>query len=262
MAPRGFDHFMVQLEAGRNLKLNRLSPAERLAWLLGVLPIAAKAPLRGSFMIGSLPAEAEDVAAQASVPKSVASSMLGKVRELGMLEHDDDIGAEWVHDFEEHNPEPKRDSTAAKRAKAYRDRQKAKRDEGGASPPPSPVTAPSRRDDAVRHGTVTPPEVEEEEKNTPQPPPEGEWTSPPVRPIGGRKRDLARYDEQLVEFAVWLLPDHPDPDRREAVRAAVGWVSSRPDHLQFTVNNVRIAALNVLTTGTCVGAPPRAVEAA
>jgi hypothetical protein len=56
----------------------------------------------------------------------VQESALEVFRAAGLLEHDEDLGGEWVHDFEEWNPEPKR-RTNADRQKRYRDRQKASR---------------------------------------------------------------------------------------------------------------------------------------
>lgn len=159
---RAFDRFMVDVEVGRNLKLGRLKPAERWVYVAGVLPIAAKSEVRGAMLVGSTPATDGDIARQADVPLATARAALRHLRELGMLDRDDALGTEWVHDFEEYNPEPKQDRTAKDRAKRYRERQAAKRD----------VTPASRRDDrdanGVRHGTVTPPEVEggKEEEGT------------------------------------------------------------------------------------------------
>jgi hypothetical protein len=208
---------MLHTEAGRNLKLGRLTPAERCAWTYGVLAIAAKAQARGAFMVGDMPAVAEDVALQANVPKPVAAATLRKLRAMGMLEQDDELGAEWVHDFEEHNPEPKKDGTAKERAKRYRDRQKAKRN--GAPAPP--VTAPSHRDERCANGTVTPPEGEGEEKNTPLPP-EGELPELPVKPTGTRKTGIARFDEEVRVYAAARFPDLDEPEGSQLVRAAIG----------------------------------------
>jgi hypothetical protein len=151
---KGFNYFMVHVEAGRHLRLGVLTPAERCAWTHGVLAIAAKAEMRGAFMVAERPATASDVALQANVPERVAASMLRKARETRLLEHDSEIGADWVRDFEQHNPEPKADATAAKRAREYRARQKAARDASRS------VTRDGRDD----HGAITPPEVEGEEE--------------------------------------------------------------------------------------------------
>jgi len=149
---RGYDYFMVHVEAGRHLKLGRMTPAERCAWTHGVLAIAAKSKVRGAFMVTDAAATADDVALQANVPKKVAVAMLKKARESRLLEHDDALGAEWVHDFDEHNPEPKRDETSAERSRRYRDRQRSNR-----------VTSRTvTRDARDGDGIDTPPEEEGE----------------------------------------------------------------------------------------------------
>lgn len=156
-----FDRIMVHTEIAHHLKLRRLTDAEKWAFVAGVLPIAGKADLRGALLIGSTPADAEDVAHQARVSVKVARGCLDKLRAVGMLEFDEDIAGEWVHDFDQWNPEPKRDGTAAKRAREYRERQKAKR----SSHHPSRVTSRvTDRDVTARHA----PEVEGEEEGEEQ----------------------------------------------------------------------------------------------
>lgn len=117
---KGYSYFMVHVDAGRHLKLGHMSPAERCAWTLGVLAIAAKARDRGTFTVGDRPADAADVALQANVPKAVATSTLKKARSGGLLVIED--GIEVVHDFNEHNPAPKftSDVTAARRQALHR----------------------------------------------------------------------------------------------------------------------------------------------
>jgi hypothetical protein len=155
---RGFSHVMVHHDAGRNFKVVRLTAAEKCAWVFGVLPIAGKARMRGAFMVGERAATAEDVAAQSGESKRTAVSLLSKMRALGMLELDPEIGAEWIHDFEEHNPEPKVDATTRERSKRYRERQKSKRHADSVTG----ATESSRRDGRDDHGGDTPPEVEGE----------------------------------------------------------------------------------------------------
>lgn len=162
MTPRKyFDRFMVDNEVGRNLKLMRLTDAEFRAFLCGVLPIASKADTRGAFMVGAAPATAEDVAHQSlKTSAKVAESCLRKLREMRMLEFDDALGGEWVHDFDEYNPTPKQDPTNAKRQAEWRARnaannggRNAKRDGGSGS----------------HNEAVTPPEVRStEDPPTPQ----------------------------------------------------------------------------------------------
>lgn len=160
MTPRKFDRFMVDIEAGRNLKLGRLSDSERLAFILGVLPIAAKSPIRGRLLIGDIRAEPRDVALQASVSERAATSAMRKLRELGVLLHDDEFECETVHDFPDWNPPPKADSTAAERQARRRAKLREIRDRHAA------VTLASRRDTRDDHEAVTPPEVEGEVEGT------------------------------------------------------------------------------------------------
>lgn len=153
MSTKSFEHFMMHVANGRNGKLARFSDAQFRALVQGVLPIAAEATIRGTFMIGDTPATAEDVAFKApKVSKRVAQSAIELMRSLGMLEFDDEISGEWVHDWHEHNPAPKTDRTATERQRRKREKERASR----------PVTAASRRDVTVGHGDVTPTEKEKE----------------------------------------------------------------------------------------------------
>lgn len=152
MSPRkGFDRVMVHHDLASNLKLIDFTDSEVKAFVLGVLPIASMADMRGAFTVGKAPATAAHVAEQARVTKRVGTSTIAKLRDVGILELHDD-GVEWVHDFHEYNPAPKVDDTSAERAKKYRESQKAKRD----------ASRPVTRDVTPRHGTVTPTKVEGE----------------------------------------------------------------------------------------------------
>lgn len=146
MSRRVFPAFMVDTEIGGNLKLIGLTDSEFRAHVAGVLPIAAKSQIRGRLLIGDLPASADHVAAQARVKPAVARSALKKLRDVGVVVHDSEFGCERVHEFEDWNPAPKTDRTAAERQQRRRDRLRAERDDHAS------VTAASRRD---RHG-VTP----------------------------------------------------------------------------------------------------------
>lgn len=193
MSPRAFDRVMVHIEIAHHLKLRKLTNAEWKAFLLGVLPIAAKSDIRGALMVGREPATADDIAHQARVSTRVARGALSKLHAVGMLDHDEDLGADWVHDFDEWNPEPKADSTAAERAARYRQKQKAKRDGNGSS------RRASRRDARDDHGNVTPPEVEGEEK------------TPPTPVTGGvTDKDFDEAKERLASEADSLPDDLPE----------------------------------------------------
>lgn len=159
MSRRGFDRFMIDLEIGRNLKLRPLTDGEWRAFVAGVLPIAAKSPIRGCLLIGDRRAEPDDVAAQAGVKLPAARSALRKLRQVSIVFHDNEFDCDRVHDFEDWNPAPKKDATAAERQARRRSRLKAERDDRDADRDVTPV---SRRD--TRDGHTT--EVEEEGKRT------------------------------------------------------------------------------------------------
>lgn len=120
---RPFDRFMVANNNGHNLKLSRFTDAEFRALIQGVLPIASQATPRGAFKVGDVPATAEDITFLApKVSLRTATATIKKMRELGMLEQDDEIAGEWVHDWDKLNPAPKSDPTNSKRQAAYRAR--------------------------------------------------------------------------------------------------------------------------------------------
>lgn len=153
---RKFDRFMVATDNGHNLKLARFTDGEFRALVQGVWPIAAKADPRGAFMIGQTPATADDIVFLApKVSRRTAAACIAKMRELGMLEHDDELGGEWVHDWDIVNPAPKTDKTNADRQRRFRERRNG-------------VTQTVT--DGVSNGAVTPPEVEGEVEDPPSPP--------------------------------------------------------------------------------------------
>ena len=80
---------------------------------------------------------------------------MGKLREVGVLVEDPEFDCERVHDWDEYNPAPKRDTTAAERQRRRRDKLRDQRDTRDGH---APVTHLSRRDTR----DVTPPEVEGE----------------------------------------------------------------------------------------------------
>ena len=71
MAARKFDRYMVVIGAGRNRKFARFTDSERCAHFLGVLAIAAQAPVRGYLLVENDEAGAEEVAEEAGVSKRV-----------------------------------------------------------------------------------------------------------------------------------------------------------------------------------------------
>jgi hypothetical protein len=103
---RGYDSFLVTANLGANRKVRRLTPAERWCAVHGVWAIAAESPHRGQLWIADgVAATEKDYAELAGVSIAVAKSTVRKMRELGMLEPGD--GAEYVHDWDQHQREPK-----------------------------------------------------------------------------------------------------------------------------------------------------------
>jgi hypothetical protein len=131
MSRRKFDRYMVQIGAGRNNKFVRFTDSERCAHFLGVLSIAASSPIRGCLLIGNDQATDAEIANEAGVTRQVAASALSKLKTKGILEFDAEVNAWRVHDWEDMNPEPKHDPTAAKRMVEYRDRRRNGARNGG-----------------------------------------------------------------------------------------------------------------------------------
>lgn len=127
MSPRKFDRFMVDVEIAGNLKLVKLTDAEWRCHVSGVLPIAAKSPIRGCMLVGDENATEEHVAHQARKSVGIARSTMRKLRSVGILYHDEEYGCERVHDFEDWNPAPKQDATNAERQRRFRERRNAAR---------------------------------------------------------------------------------------------------------------------------------------
>lgn len=250
---RKFNRFMVTVDASARPKVKRLKRAGkevRWAWFHGVLPIAAEAPMRGFFMVGDLPADESDVAEVADVTIVEARKALETGRSLGMLYLDDEVGFERVHDWDEINPAPKVDATAAERARRYRERHAASRRD---------VTPASRRDSAVTdrdaNGAVTPPEVEVEVEVPRTPPEGGRVVTFARRPVPADRLALAErlltaFNKQAgtghgaftgrgnpsesLKRILSALADHPDVTEEQwnaaiAWRFKEPWWSGRPD---------------------------------
>lgn len=145
-----FDRFMVDIHIGANLKLHRLTPPERWCYVAGVFSIAAQAPIRGCLVIGDEDARPEDYAQRANVTKAVAATTLDKLRALGMIEIDPELGCERVHDWDEYQPKPKTDRTNADRQRRWKDRN------GGSN----------GTSNAVTNGLVTPGREEKRREDT------------------------------------------------------------------------------------------------
>jgi hypothetical protein len=152
---------MVMVELASNAKVGRLTDPEFRCMVTGVWALAAKAPIRGCLLVGELEAEPADVARQGRCSLPVAKRTMEKMRQLGMLEHDEGLGCERVHDWDEINPPPKTDNTAAERQARRRARLKAERDLAVTS---GSVTPLSRRDTRDGHADEVEVEVELEEE--------------------------------------------------------------------------------------------------
>jgi N-terminal phage replisome organiser (Phage_rep_org_N) len=147
MSRRGFDSMLVEIKLGGNRKFRRLSPPERWCAVFGVWAIAAQSPVRGTLLIAEgVAAVDEDFAAEADVTVAVARSTLAKMRELRMLEQDED-GVECVHDWDKHQPEPRPSETPEERRRRKREQRERERSPAGYDD----VT----RDSAEGHDDVT-----------------------------------------------------------------------------------------------------------
>lgn len=156
---RKFDKYFVVLGAGTNGKFAHLNDAEFRAHIVGVLAIAATASIRGCLLVGELEAEPCHVATIAGVKEKDAETCLAKLKAVGVLIRDDDLGCWRVHDWEEVNPPPKTDNTANERQQRRRAKIAAELERVTVE-----VTAMSRCDDRDDHADVTAPEVEGEEE--------------------------------------------------------------------------------------------------
>ena len=151
----GFDSILVRVEIGGSRKLRRFTPAERWCVVAGVWALAAKAPLRGYLLIAEgIAVEPADIAEQAGVTPAIARSTLAKLRDLGMLEHDDEHGAEFVHDWHNHQPEPKASETPTEWRERKR-RQRARKAESHTDVPrDSHTDVPPLREEKEREGNT------------------------------------------------------------------------------------------------------------
>lgn len=123
MARRQYDRLLVATKIGTNRKIRRLRPDQRWTHVAGVLALAAESPIPGHLLIAEgVPVDPSDVAEHASVSESVAAKTMDALRDLGVLKYDAEARCEYVHDWDEWNPAPKSDPTAARRMREYRER--------------------------------------------------------------------------------------------------------------------------------------------
>ena len=122
MTQRAFNSYMVQIGMGTHPKFARLTDGEFRAHVVGVLAVAAMSPVRGSLLVGEIPAEPVDVAATAGVSEKVARSAMEKLQAVGVLEQDEEHGCLRVHDWGDINPAPRNDPSNAERQRRHRER--------------------------------------------------------------------------------------------------------------------------------------------
>jgi len=124
MAPRKFDRYMVHVAMGSHPKLGGLSDSEYRAHISGVLAVAAVAPIRGCLLVGELDAEPVHIAKAAGVTVRVARVTMEKLEALGILYRDGELGCLRVHDWDDLNPEPRKDDTNVDRQRRFRERRR------------------------------------------------------------------------------------------------------------------------------------------
>lgn len=202
--PDGYDAILVEAKLAANKKFRRLPPAERWCVVFGVWAIAAQSPVRGYlFLTETEPAREDDYAAEANVTIAVARSTVKKMRSLGMIEHDPEMGAEYVHDWHKHQPEPKPSDSKA----AWKERKRAERER-------KRTQAESR----VGHDNVTR-DVTLKVTDNHAPLSKRKEKNPPNPPRGNRKKDQEAYEQELEEWATSEFPDVP-------TKAAIGYTKA------------------------------------
>lgn len=190
-----FDSIMVRVEIGGNRKFARFTPEERWCIVAGVWSLAAKSPVRGYLLIAdSVPVEVDDVAAQAEVKAIIAKKTLEKMRRLGMLEMDEELGAEHVHDWHLHQKDPKPSETRESwRERQKRSRERKREDVTANVTRDSHAVTPPGESHPQTGGDVTPLKRREEKvrEDTPQ------------TPQGGDARATDRSMLVVELFAYW-----------------------------------------------------------
>jgi hypothetical protein len=146
MARGKFDHFMIDVHIGSNRKIRRLTIAERWCHVAGVLALAAQAPIRGRLLVGDEEATPQDYAELAGVSANVARSAVQKLRGVGVIVPDEEYGCERIHDWDDSNPDPRRDPTAADRQHRYRERRKHRNGVTDVTHPQAVTVTPGREE--------------------------------------------------------------------------------------------------------------------
>jgi hypothetical protein len=222
-----FDAFLVFNTVGTHRKFRRLTPPERWCAIAGVWAIASMSPIRGYLLISrGVQATDDDFAEQAGVSIPVARSCLRKMRGLGLVEHDEELDAEHVHDWHEHQPERRvkpSDSTEAWRERKRR--QRARDNAGDVTPSHANVPRDMSRPKSRGHAPEVEGEVERELKNPPSPP-----------ASGGRRRDRDRFAGLM---AAWREAAVASDAEHERWRTAL---ESTPDHVRGSLQHLHAHA--------------------
>lgn len=200
MSPRAFDRMMIEVEIGGNAKIGRLSDAQFRCLLTGVWALAAKAMPRGYLVVADEPATAHDVAHQAHCTPAVARKTLELLRSMEMIEMDDQLGVEFVHDWWSINPDPKPDPTNAERQRRFKAKRAVLHTGGSNALGNAPVTA-------LVTPEVTPTEVKEKEKVG--------ANAPNTSSRSSEARDLFAYWQQQCRHPSAVL----DGKRRGAIES-------------------------------------------
>lgn len=124
MSRRTYPCFMIAVEIGSNPKVARLTDREFRCLITGIWALAAKGSPRGYLAVAGEAADERDVAHQARCSVPVARATLARLRDLGMLERDEEMGLEYCHDWHTLNPDPSPSNTP----EAWRERKRAQRE--------------------------------------------------------------------------------------------------------------------------------------
>lgn len=265
MADRDFDCFLLHTRAGTHKKLRRFSDSEWRCWVGGVLALAAESPVRGRLLIAEgVAATTDDIAGQAGVTRNVTEATLEKARALRMLLEDGEPG-EVIHDFDEWNPRPRRDRTAAERMRRHRARQRGiDPDDARVTRPGDGSVTPSRYDDVTRNGrNGHAPEEEVEEEVTPLPPVTGGERAElsgllaEIRQVlNSMPSDRAQLTE-LDDVRILSARDaHPTVDLLQAARGAVARGKRNQDRVAALLAELRTLETRAERTGAA-DAPPK-----
>jgi hypothetical protein len=212
-----YDAFLVKTGLANTRKFRRLTAAEGWCAVMGVWSIAAQATPRGYLLIADgEPATEKDFAEEAKVTVAVARSTVKKMRALGMIEIDNVMGIDHVHDWHEIQKDPKpSDSPAAWRERKREERARKRGQQKDSTPMSLDGHTDVPRDNKASHADVTPPIEVKGSKGIEE---------PPDPPQGGRSRDQQKWE---IEMAAWVAAHPVTPELSEILEPVVMAVSER-----------------------------------